>query len=129
MSLSDHFTVTELAEWVRDARERTFELVADLTDEQLMGPQLSTINPLLWEIGHHAWFQSKWALRYAGGQEPVRADEDALYDSIAIAHGTRWDLPLPSLAETLAYAREVRDRLQDALDGAPPEPPHLKPAR
>ncbi len=122
MALSDTFSVTELAEWVRDARERTFELVADLTDEQLMGPQLSIINPLLWEIGHHAWFQSKWALRHAGGQEPVLGDEDALYDSIAIAHDTRWDLPLPSREETLAYLREVRDRVLERLDrGAPSE--------
>ena len=93
MALSSYFTTAELAGWVRDARERTFELVADLTDEQLMGPQLPITNPLLWEMGHHAWFQSRWALRHAGGQEPVRGDEDALYDSIAVAHDTRWDLP------------------------------------
>ena len=28
----------ELGEWVRDARQRTLDLVADLDDEQLMGP-------------------------------------------------------------------------------------------
>ena len=44
----------ELVAWVRDARQRTIELVADLTDEQLLGPQLTIINPLQWEIGHVA---------------------------------------------------------------------------
>ena len=57
-------TPTELAEWVRDARQRTIELVADLTDEQLMGPRLSIVTPMRWEIGHTAWFQEKWVLRH-----------------------------------------------------------------
>ncbi len=113
-------TAAQLAEWVRDARERTFELVADLNDAQLMGPQLEIVNPMLWEIGHHAWFQSFWVLRHAAGQPPVRPDEDALYDSIAIAHDTRWDLPLPSRAETLDYLHEVRDRVLDRLQQSEP---------
>src|SRR5438105_14759308 len=79
----------DLAAWVRDARQRTLELVADLSDEQLMGPQLRIVNPLLWEIGHVTWFQEKWALRHAGGEAPIRAHGDALYDSAAIPHDTR----------------------------------------
>ena len=39
-----------------DARARTLELVHGLDDQQLMGPRLETVNPLLWEIGHLAWF-------------------------------------------------------------------------
>ena len=101
----------ELAAAVRDARERTFELAADLTDEQWMGPRLAIVNPLGWEIAHAAWFQEKWVLRHSGGQPPLRADADALYDSAAVRHDTRWDLPLPSREETLAYSRAVRDRV------------------
>ena len=109
MGLNESFSAGQLAEAVRDARERTFELVADLSDEQLMGPRLPILNPLRWEIGHVAWFQEKWVLR-AGGQLPsFRADADALYDSMAVPHDTRWDLPLPSREEMLAYCREVRD--------------------
>ncbi len=120
-SLSEVVSTTKLAEWVHDARHRTFELVADLSDDQLMGLQLDIVNPLLWEVGHLAWFQSRWVLRHACGQEPVRADEDELYDSIAINHDRRWDLPLPARSETLAYACQVRDRVlhriaQDNLD-------------
>src|SRR5262245_16435356 len=88
-------TDQELAAWVRDARARTLALVADLSDEQLLGPRLAIVNPLLWEIGHVAWFQEKWALRRAS-QPSVRANADSLYDSAAIAHDTRWDLGLPS---------------------------------
>src|SRR5436309_2756582 len=90
----------QLADWVRDARQRTFDLVADLRDDQLLGPRLRIVNPLLWEIGHLAWFQEKWVLRHALGRPPLRADGDALYDSAAVPHDSRWDLPLPSRRET-----------------------------
>ncbi|MGH9793786.1 MAG: selenoneine synthase SenA [Candidatus Acidiferrales bacterium] len=106
----------ELATWVRDARRRTLELVADLSDEQLMGPRLPIVNPLLWEIGHVAWFQEKWVLRHAGSQPPLRADADSLYDSAAIPHDTRWDLPLPSRADTIAYMLSVRDRILERIE-------------
>ncbi|NKB72683.1 MAG: ergothioneine biosynthesis protein EgtB [Candidatus Latescibacteria bacterium] len=110
-SLQSAFPPATLAAWAQDARQCTFELIADLGDHQLMGPQLSIVNPGLWEIGHLAWFQSFWALRQAAGQAPVWPDEDALYDSIAIAHDIRWDLPLPPRDQTLAYLRQVRDRV------------------
>jgi iron(II)-dependent oxidoreductase len=104
-----------LAEWVSDARERTCALIADLTPGQLLGPGLPHVNPLLWEIGHVAWFQERWVLRHAAGQPPIRADGDALYDSAAVPHDTRWDLPLPGLDETLRYMGQVRDRVLERL--------------
>jgi len=108
-------SAAELADWVEDARQRTFELVEDLTDDQLMGPRLAIVNPLLWEIGHQAWFQEKWVLRHVTHKQPIRADVDALYDSAAVAHETRWDLPLPSREETLRYMSAVRDRVIERL--------------
>src|SRR5262245_58224646 len=106
-----------LADWLRDARRRTFALVDDLTDGQMLGPRLASVNPPLWEIGHIAWFQEKWVLRHARGRPPVRADADALYDSAAVPHAARWSLPLPSRAETRAYMTRVLDDTQEALGG------------
>ena len=105
-----------LAAWVRDARRRTMEVVEDLSDEQLLGPRLRIVNPLLWEIGHVTWFQEKWALRHAGGEAPMRADSDSLYDSAAIPHDTRWNLRLPSRDDTLAYMRAVRNRVLERIE-------------
>jgi len=42
---------SELIEYLREARARTLKLVNDLSDEQLIGPRLQIVNPLLWEIG------------------------------------------------------------------------------
>lgn len=103
----------ELAGWVTDGCQRAMELVADLSDEQLVGPLLPTVNPLLWEIGHLAWFQEKFVLRQACGEPPIRVDGDALYDSGAIPHDTRWRLVLPSRVDTLGYMRSVADRVAE----------------
>jgi iron(II)-dependent oxidoreductase len=101
-----------------DARSRTHALVLDLEDEQWMGPRLPIVNPIRWEIGHVGWFQEKWVLRHARGRPPLRAEGDRLYDSSRVAHDTRWDLPLPDRADTLAYLRDVLDlALKAGSDG------------
>jgi gamma-glutamyl hercynylcysteine S-oxide synthase len=110
LSASEPLTAEQLADWVRDARQRTFDLVADLDDEQLIGPLLPTVNPLLWEIGHLSWFSERFVLREALQEPPILAFADAVYDSGAIPHDTRWRLELPSRAETLRYMAQVRDR-------------------
>jgi iron(II)-dependent oxidoreductase len=104
-----------LADWAREARRRTLSLVADLDDRQMMGSSLAIVNPLLWEIGHIAWFQEKWVLRHAAGRPPIRRDADALYDSAAVTHDTRWDLPLPSRAETLRYMSQIEEQVLERL--------------
>jgi iron(II)-dependent oxidoreductase len=111
-------TVEVLASWVRDARRRTLELIADLDDRQLLGTPGPTVNPLLWEVGHVGWFQEKWVLRHAG-RPPLRPDADGLYDSSAVAHDTRWDLPLPCRRETLAYLARVEDAVVGRLASRP----------
>jgi iron(II)-dependent oxidoreductase len=102
-----------------DARRHVCALVADLTDEQMLGPRLRIVNPPLWEIGHVAWFQEKWALRHLRGLPPSRADADRLYDSAAVAHDTRWDLPLPTRAATLALMQDTLDRVLGYLRAEP----------
>ena len=41
-------TAAELAHALRDSRKRTLALVEDLDDDQLLGPQLATVNPVVW---------------------------------------------------------------------------------
>ncbi|HKS97123.1 MAG TPA: DinB family protein, partial [Terriglobia bacterium] len=104
-------SVIELRDALREARARTLELVQDLNDEQMIGPRLDIVNPLRWEIAHVAWFQEYWVLRHFRHEAPTWAEGDRLYDSARIGHDTRWDLPLPSKAETLAYIARILDRI------------------
>lgn len=113
----------DLAIALQDARARLLALVLDLDDEQWMGPRLSIVNPIRWEIAHVAWFQEYWTMRRARGLAPLRADGDALYDSAKVAHDTRWDLPLPSREATLEYLSRTLERALATLDD------HLDPAR
>jgi iron(II)-dependent oxidoreductase len=110
-------SISELADALREARERTLELIEDLSDEQMIGPRLEIVNPLRWELGHVAWFQEYWILRCFRGQEPTRENGDQLYDSARISHDTRWDLPLPSKAETIAYMQRILERVSKPLLG------------
>ena len=104
------------------ARDRLRALTGDLDGERLLGPKLAIVNPVLWEIGHVAWFQEHWCLRMRpdGTLAPSRLDgADRLYDSSAIPHAVRWDLPLPSHAVTRAYLEAVLDDVQAAIARRP----------
>src|SRR6185437_803315 len=95
---------------LRDARARTLALVSDLADAQFTVPLLEIINPLLWEIGHIAYFAEFWTLRHLFGDAPIVPNADALYDSAKIPHDTRWSLPLPDRAATLKFMRTQLER-------------------
>jgi iron(II)-dependent oxidoreductase len=61
-------------------------------------------------------------LRHARGLSPLREDADTLYDSMKVPHDTRWDLPLPSLPETVAYLEGVEERILRLLEGGEVDP-------
>jgi iron(II)-dependent oxidoreductase len=104
-----------------EARSRTDLMTRDLDGERLLGPKLAIVNPPLWEIGHVGWFQERWCLRTASGDgvASILPGADALYDSSAVAHDRRWDLPLPTLAGTRAYLAAVLEGVRERLAREP----------
>ena len=114
---------SDLAAILQDSRRRSLELIDDLDDRQFHDvPLIPIINPPLWEIGHVAWFQEKWVLRHLRGRDPILPEADSLWDSAAVAHDTRWNLPLPPRSETIEYARTVLNRVLDLLGDKEVEP-------
>ena len=111
---------TDIIQMVNEVRGRTLDLVADLSDEQMIGPLLAIVNPLLWEIGHVAWFQEWWVLRHLRKQKPIFEGGDTLYNSAEAAHDTRWELRLPSREKTLDYMRLVLNRVNDTMSSKDP---------
>jgi gamma-glutamyl hercynylcysteine S-oxide synthase len=107
----------ELVSLLREYRSRTRELVADLDEQQLIGPRLATVNPPLWEIGHVGWFQEFWLLRQLRRQKPLLENGDQLYNSTDVAHDVRWDLALPSRHDTWRYLDEVLNRVIEPIEG------------
>jgi gamma-glutamyl hercynylcysteine S-oxide synthase len=116
-------SAAELVAQLREARHRTWRLTEDLSSAELMGPSLDIVNPVLWEIGHVAWFHEYWTLRHAAGLPPLIERCDRLWDSSAVAHATRWHLDLPDRAGTFGYMADVlarqEERLAAGIDDAP----------
>lgn len=110
---------TRLVGILCDAQARTRELIEGLSGEELMGPRLRIVNPILWEIGHVAWFHEYFFLRTLERREPLIAHADTLYDSMRVHHDVRWDLPLPDLDTTLDYMTRVREAMIERLSRGP----------
>ncbi|MFM2035332.1 MAG: hypothetical protein RL459_597, partial [Pseudomonadota bacterium] len=129
---ADHLTsprttdAPALAVALRATRQRTLGLIDAWQQARptLQVPQLDTLNPPLWELGHVGWFQEWWIARNAQRKlgiackpDHVRPDSclgraDLFYDSSSVAHADRWQLPLPDLDATLGYLQAV---LEDTL--------------
>lgn len=97
----------QLVAQLREARHRTWRLTEDLASNELMGPYLPIVNPVLWEIGHIAWFHEYWTLRHAARRGLLIERGDSLWDSSNVAHVTRWKLDLPDRAGTFGYMADV----------------------
>ena len=105
----------QIGDWVAEARARNVELIADLSEAQLLGHRAPYVQPPKWEAAHAAWFMENRVLERALGEPPLLPNGKALYDSTTIPHRLRWDLPLPDKAHTLAYLRESCDVVLDRL--------------
>jgi len=108
-------TADDLAAQLRDTRAHTRRLTDDLSTDQLMGPMLPIVNPVLWEIGHVGWFHEYWTLRHAHGEAPILDRADRLWNSSTVAHATRWDLDLPDRNGVFGYLTDVLERQLDRL--------------
>lgn len=111
-------TLGQLTSELRETRARTLRLTEGLTADQLMGPKLDIVNPMLWEIGHVGWFHEFWTLRQTHGEPPRIDRADNLWDSSTVAHDTRWELALPDRDGTCAYLADVLARQCDHLCGS-----------
>lgn len=108
-------SAAQVAELLRDARGRSLALTADLSDEQLHVPMIEIVNPLLWEMGHVAYFAELWTLRRLYHEQPIIANADSLYDSARIPHDDRWTLPLPTRAQTLRFMERQLEAVEAHL--------------
>jgi len=114
-------SAAELGAQLREARHRTLRLTEDLSSDELMGPKLSIVNPVLWEVGHIGWFHEYWTLRGTHGRPPLIERGDRLWDSSAVAHATRWQLDLPDRAGTFGYLADVLAREEELVGSADEE--------
>jgi gamma-glutamyl hercynylcysteine S-oxide synthase len=98
------------AELLLEARERTFLLVAPLSDEDLRRQHDPLMSPVLWDLGHIAHFEELWLTRNLDG--PIEFVEmPGLYNPFEHPRSTRGALRLPNLAE----CREIMDEITQGV--------------
>jgi len=113
-------TPEQLIAQLAQARVQLRTLIGGLPADGWLGPRAEHLNPPLWEAGHIVWFQERWCLRaqpdgsMAASLLPAA---DALYDSSAVPHDSRWTLPLLQPAAVDDYAAQVTDAVTARLRG------------
>src|SRR4051795_7138842 len=101
-----------------EARERTFALVASISDCDLERVHSRLMSPLVWDLGHIAAFEDLWLVHRFGGLEPLRAELMDVYDASETPRASRGELSMLPLAEALDYMDAVRGRALHVLDEA-----------
>src|SRR5512135_1987463 len=117
------YSAEQLIGKLMQARSQLQALIDCLPAGGWRGPRAEHLNPPLWEYGHIVWFQERWCLRERPDGtcgSSLLAGADALYDSSAVPHDTRWGLPLlqPAAVDdyAAAVAAAVAARLRNGFD-------------
>ena len=81
-----------------EARARTLQLVAPLTDDDLHSQHDPLMSPIIWDLGHIAHFEELWLVRNLEG--PVEFGEmPGIFNPFEHPRRVRGALQLPSLDE------------------------------
>jgi iron(II)-dependent oxidoreductase len=102
---------------LEEARRRTLQLLAPLTDSELNTVYSPILSPLAWDMGHIANFEELWLVQTVGGREPLHGELGRLYDAIENPRATRNELPILRGDDLRSYLEDVRERALDVLDG------------
>jgi gamma-glutamyl hercynylcysteine S-oxide synthase len=97
------------------ARQRTYELIEQLDDEQLNRVYSPILSPLAWDLGHIANFEELWLVQTIGDRPPLHGELGRFYDAIENPRKTRGELPILRDAELRAYLGDVRERTLEVL--------------
>jgi gamma-glutamyl hercynylcysteine S-oxide synthase len=104
-----------LAAQLDAARRRTLELLAPLSDEELVKQHSPLMSPLVWDLAHTGHFEELWLLRRIVGSQASDGRFDRIYDAFESPRAERPDLDLLSPEEARAYLADVRSRVLEVL--------------
>jgi iron(II)-dependent oxidoreductase len=109
-----------LGDALRDARRRTLELVAPLTEAEIEAVHHPLMSPLVWDLGHIAAYEDLWLVHRHGGEPLLRADLAQLYDAFETPRSERGEIPLLRGEELAECMAAVRDRALEILERSGP---------
>jgi iron(II)-dependent oxidoreductase len=97
------------------AREQTLELVAPLSERDLVCVHSPIMSPLVWDLGHIAAYEDLWLAHRHGGLELLRPDLAQLYDACETPRAMRGEIEALAPAEARDYLAAVRERTVQAI--------------
>jgi iron(II)-dependent oxidoreductase len=93
-----------------EARARTLLLLAPLTDPELRAQHDPLLSPLLWDLGHIAYFEELWLTRNLDGHIEF-VEMPGLFNPFEHPRSERGSLALPGLAHCREVMDEIRHRV------------------
>ena len=108
-------SLADLAAHLVEARRYTDQLLASVSDDDLVRQFSELQSPLVWDYAHIGHFEELWLLRKALGRRPSVARFDDIYDAFAHPRCERPTLDLLPPDEARAFVADVRDRVLEAL--------------
>jgi iron(II)-dependent oxidoreductase len=115
---------TRIAAALEEARRRTLDLVAPLSDEDVETAHSALMSPLVWDLAHIAAYEDLWLVHRHGREPLLHPEWAAMYDAFETPRAVRGDLPLLDRAEALAYLAQVRERALEVLARTGPAEVH-----
>jgi iron(II)-dependent oxidoreductase len=100
---------------LEEARQRTLDLVAPLSDADVETAHSALMSPLVWDLVHIAAYEDLWLVHRHGGEPLLHPEYAAMYDAFETPRAARAGLALLDRGEALTYLEEVRERALEAL--------------
>ena len=105
----------EIADLLREARERTLLLASTVSDEDLLVQYDPLMSPIVWDLGHIGHFEEVWLVESVEGGSDGTVGLRGMYDPFENPRSVRASLELPDLGEGREFLGRIRSRVADLL--------------
>jgi len=105
----------QIAQLLEEARARTLQLIATVSEADLRAQHDPLMGPILWDLGHIGHFEELWLDRNLDGKVEF-VEMPGMYNPFEYPRRVRGELPLPTLAATLESMAAIRERSLERLE-------------
>ena len=102
-------------EGLADARARTLELTAPLSDVDVEAQHSPLMSPLAWDLAHIAAYEDLWLVHRFGRRPLLREDLAATYDAFETPRSVRGEIELLDRPGAESYLEQVRARTLEVI--------------
>jgi len=99
-------------------RSQSLQLVSGLTSHEMSIQVDELRGPLIWDLGHCAWFEELWILRKAFQEAASHDWSDTVYDNERNHKRSRQTMKLLRQEDLLHYMQDIRQRVLAQLEKA-----------